>query len=54
MKPEWSLLTSQKPFTEFKSDLDTGSLRVYYQILVIQYSFTCINMFYVWIFMTIL
>ena len=45
MAPEWSLLASQKPLTEFNSDLDKGSL--YSQILVIQYSFTFI-MFSVW------
>jgi hypothetical protein len=52
MEPEWSLLASQKPFTEFNSNLDTGSL--YYQILLIQYSFTFIIMFSVWILMIIL
>jgi len=36
MEPEWSLLASQKPLTEFNSDLDKGSL--YSQIQVLQYS----------------
>ena len=51
MEPERSLLASQKPLTEFNSDLDKGSL--YSKILVIQYSLhlSCVSG---WILTTIL